>query len=144
MNPPPALPFAMQRLVFLALLLGQSAFAVVVGVLLQTRGGKGLAEVPLPTLDTAVVVTGISLTGAALVLRRILSRVAASMEGDARSNARFRATLIPLAMLEGGSLFGITVWMLNGNAVPPLAVAVVMLAFAVVMVPFSDPDRDAT
>ena len=138
-TPPP--PFAMQRVVFVALLLGQSLFAVVVGVLLQTRGGRGLAEPPLPLLDTVVLVTGISLTSASLVLRRILSRVATSLDGDARAHARFRATLIPLAMLEGGSLFGITAWLLNGNAVPPLAVAIAMLAIAVVMVPFTDPDR---
>jgi hypothetical protein len=140
-TPPP--PFAMQRLVFVALLLGPSLFAVVVGVLLQMRGGKGMAETPIPMLDTVVVVVGISLTSAALMLRRVLSRVAASMTGDARSHARFRATLIPLAMLEGGSLFALTTWMLNGAAVPPLAVAVAMLAIAVVLVPFSDPDRGA-
>ena len=48
--------------------------------------------------------------------------------------------LVPLAILEGGCLFATTVWMLTGNAVPSLAVALVMLAIAIALVPFSDPD----
>ena len=54
--------------------------------------------------------------------------------------ARFRGTLVSLALLEGGCLFGLCVWLLNGNAVPGLAAAMALLSLAVLIVPFTDPD----
>ena len=41
-------------------------------------------------------------------------------------------------------LFALTVWLLNGKTVPTLAVAMVLLALAIVRVPFRDPDADRT
>ncbi len=85
------MPFAQQRLVFCALLVGMTMFAI----------------------------------------------VAAS--AATRSQAQFVATLIPLAILEGACLLGITAWLLNGNAVPNLVAALVLLSIAIAMVPFSAP-----
>lgn len=140
---PPPLPFFQQRLVFFALLFGMTMYAIVVGVMLQTNGGKGLAETPIPMLDTVVMATGSALAIAAFVVRSMLHGTAERTTGTAKSHARFRATLVPLAMLEGGCLFGLTVWMLNGNAVPGLVVALVLLSLAIASVPFTDPDAGA-
>jgi hypothetical protein len=141
---PPPLPFAAQRLVFLSLLFGMSAFAVVVGVVLQSRGGKGMLEPPMPVLDTVVIVVGATLAVAAFAMRSALRRFAESATDNARSHARFRAALIPLALLEGGCTFGLTTWLLDGTAVPGLAIAVVLFALAIMVVPFTDPDRSSS
>lgn len=138
----PHLPFAQQRLVFFALLFGMTMFAVVVAIVLQLNDGKGMVQPPIAVLDTVVIAAGAAAALGAFTLRGALQRTADATRGDARSHARFRATLIPLAMLEGGVLFGLTVWMLNGNAVPNLVVALVLLATAVAFVPFSDQDAD--
>jgi hypothetical protein len=137
------LPFAAQRLVFFALLLGMTMYAIVVAVMLQTSGGKGLAEAPIPQLEVAAVVVGAVSAVVGLALRGGLQRSAAATTGTARSHARFRATLIPLAMLEGGCLFALTVWLLNGAAVPALVVGLVLLSLAIALVPFQDPDAGA-
>ncbi|MBL9078216.1 MAG: hypothetical protein JNL08_11970 [Planctomycetes bacterium] len=131
--------FAQQRLVCIALLLGITFYAVVVGVVLQSTG-KGLAAAPLPELDTVAIALGAAMAIGAVTARGVLRRLAERAEPEARAAARFRAVLVPIAMLEGGCLFGITVWMLNGNPVPGLAVAMVLLAIAIVLVPFTDPD----
>lgn len=132
--------FAQQRLICIALLLGMSFYAIVVAVVLQTNDGKGLASEPLPALDTVVVVVGAAMAVGAFVLRAALRGAAEQTAVEQRAMARFRAALVPIVLLEGGCLFGVTVWMLNGSAVPGLAVAMVLLAVAIVMVPFSDPD----
>jgi hypothetical protein len=77
---------------------------------------------------------------AALVLRSILRRGAESQQGSARAAARFRATLLPMALLEGGCLFGLVVWMLSGRAVPGLVTALVLLSAMIALVPLQDPD----
>ncbi len=136
----PPLPFTQQRLVFFALLLGMTMYAIVVAVVLQTNDGKGMGEAPIEMLDTVVIAVGAASALGAFSLRGILQRQAEAAVGADRSHMRFRATLVPLAMIEGGCLFGLTVWMLNGNAVPNLVVAMVLLSVAIAFVPFSDPD----
>lgn len=136
----PPLPFAQQRLVFFALLLGMTMYAIVVAVVLQTNDGKGMGEAPIEMLDTVVIAVGAASAFGAFSLRGILQRQAEAAVGADRSHRRFRATLVPLAMIEGGCLFGLTVWMLNGNAVPNLVVAMVLLSVAIAFVPFSDPE----
>lgn len=138
MGPPP--PFAAQRIVFLALLLGPTMFAVVAGVVLQTNDGKGMSEEPLEILDTVSIALGAAAAIGAFAVRAALRKMAAGKQGDDRKRAMFASRLVPLAILEGASLFGIVIWMLNGNAVPPLAVAMVVLAIAIAITPFSDPD----
>lgn len=138
----PPLPFAQQRLVFFALLLGMTMYALVVAVVLQTNDGKGLSEAPVALLDTVVIAVGAASALGAFSLRGIMQRQAEAAVGSARSHARFRATLVPVAMLEGGVLLGLTVWMLNGNVVPNLVVALVLLSIAIAFVPFADPDAD--
>lgn len=135
------MPFAAQRVVFLALLLGMTAYAVAVAVVLQVNEGKGIATAPIPELDAFVVVAGVAFAGTALLLRSKLRSAAERLTGPDRSGAQFRATLIPLAMIEGGCVFGTTVWLLNGNPVPGLVVAMVLLALAIYLVPFADPDQ---
>jgi hypothetical protein len=139
----PPLPFFQQRLVFFALLFGMAMFAVVVAVVLQTGDGTGLGGEPMPMLDMVSIALGAAMAVAAFVARGTLQRRAAAATGAARSHARFRATLVPLALLEGGVLFCLTVWLLNGVAVPPLVVALVLFAAAIAIVPLHDPDAGA-
>lgn len=134
----PVLPFAMQRLVFLALLAGIAIYAVVVAVMLQ-QTGKGLAESPIEVLDTVAIFAGVGLAAAAMLVRRKPRADAERLTGAPRAMASFRATLVPIAILEGGCLLGLTTWLLNGNPVPGLVVALVLLSLAVLIVPFSDP-----
>jgi len=91
-------------------------------------------------LDTVAIAAGVAIAGAALIVRRMLQAAAARQTGAPRAMASFRATLVPIAILEGGCLLGLTTWLLNGNPVPGLVVALVLLSLAVLIVPFSDPD----
>lgn len=133
--------FAQQRLVCFALLMGVGAFALVVAFLLQQNGGAGLAPDIDPMLGTAVLVVGPSMAVAALLVRGMLARKADAEPMATRASARFRALLVPMAMLEGGALLGITVWMMSGAAVPNLVVALVLLALMIALVPLRDPDE---
>lgn len=137
----PAPPFALQRIVFCALLMGMAMYAIGVAVLLQQSGGKGLTEPPIEALDTVATFAGIGLASAAMLVRRSMHAVADKLAGTERAAARFRATLVPMAILEGGCLLGLTTWLLNGRAVPGLVTALMLLALAILIVPFSDPDE---
>ena len=53
---------------------------------------------------------------------------------------RFIQRLAPIAMIEAGCLLAITAWMLNGQAVPALVVACVLISIAIAMLPLHDPD----
>lgn len=132
--------FAQLRIVCFALLFGMTSFAVVAAVLLQGNDGKGLAEQPLPMLDPIVIAVGTAAVIAAVVLRRVLGPRATETDPERRLAARFRATLLSIAALEGGCLLGIVTWLLQGDPVPGLVVAMVLLAIAIAMVPFRDPD----
>jgi hypothetical protein len=142
-NERPPIPFAQQRILYFAILLGVAMFVVMVAVLQQTNDGKGLGAEPIAALDTAVIALGLAAAVSAFAVRGPLVRRAEQATGSARSHARFRATLVPLAILEGGSLFGIVTWMLNGDPVPGLVVALVLLAGAIAIVPLRDPDAGA-
>lgn len=132
-------PFAVQRLVFLSLLLGIAVFAVVVAFVLQSNDGHGLADPRVPLLDTLSPVLGAVLAASAFTVRSLLQRRAARQDAGQRSQLRFSATLVPLAQLEAGALFGLVVWLLNGNPVPGLVVACVLFSLAVWLVPFHEP-----
>jgi hypothetical protein len=135
--------FAHLRLICLALVMGMTMFTIVVAVVLHQNDGRGLAEPTIPVLDDVALFLGIGAAVTAFGLRSVLLRPLEGAEGAARTMIRFRGTIVPIAMLEGGCLFGITVWMLNGNEVPALATALVLLSLAIVIVPFSDPDATA-
>lgn len=137
----PSIPFASQRIVFFALLFGMVAYTIAAAVLLQ-QTGKGLAEEPVPGLDDVAMFAGLAFAAGAMFLRRQLHGTAERQSGAARSAARFRATLVPLAILEGGSLLGTTTWLLNGRPVPGLVVAMVLLSLAILIVPLRDPDAE--
>jgi hypothetical protein len=138
---PKALPFAAQRIVYFALLMSMVVYSIVPAVVLQQNGGKGLAETPLASLDTTAIALGALLAVAAVVVRSKLHAKAAQQRGAQRTNALFRATLVPLAMLEAGCLMSLTAWLLNGNPVPGLVVAMVLLSLAILIVPMRDPDE---
>ncbi len=139
-DPRPPLPFAHQRLVFFGLLFGMVMYAISVAVILQLGDGRGLAEHRIDVLDTVVIVVGAAAVAGAVTLRVVLQRAADDATGAARSYARFRATLLPLALLEGGVLLALTAWLLDGNTVPHLVTAMVLLSLAIALVPFADPD----
>lgn len=143
-TPSPHLPFATQRLVFFGLLFGMTMFALAAAVLIMTNDGKGMASSPLPQLQSVVVPIGIAAAIGALVMRRTLLRTLPQAPGRERSQARFRATLVPLVLLEAGCLFALTSWFLNGDTVPNLVVALVLLSLAIAIVPLSDPDAESS
>ena len=128
-------PFAQQRIVCLALLTGIVLYAAVVAYLLNS----GPVARPVPELDQVTLFAGIALAIGALVARGVLKAKANEAPAADRSQKHFVATLVPLAMLEGGCLLAITTWMVNTNTIPNLLIAGVLFAIAVVLVPFSDP-----
>lgn len=144
MNAQTAPPFGAQRIVFLALVLGMTMFAIVVAIVLQQNDGKGLVEPPIEVLDTLVVIVGGAMTAGALAFRTLLGRRADRLTGDARAMTGFASRLVPIAMLEGGCMFALTVWLLNGETVPDLAIALVLMAVAIAIVPLQDPDAGST
>lgn len=133
-------PFAAQRILLFALLFGMTSYAIVVAVVLATTEGIGLAEEPITVLDTVTLAVGAATAFGAIVAKIFLGNRAASLDGAERGRILFMSRLIPIAILEGGCLLSVTVWLLNGNAVPSLAVAMVLLAIAIAIVPFHDPD----
>ncbi|MCR9244796.1 MAG: hypothetical protein NXI31_07175 [bacterium] len=136
----PGLPFAFQRVLCFALLLGMIAYAIAAALTLQVNGGRGLADHPRPVLEDIAIVVGCAVGVAGAIANVVLRRLAAGQERAQRAMTRFLATLIPLILLEGGCLLAVTVWLLNGKAVPALPTALVLLALAIAIVPFSDPD----
>lgn len=132
--------FAQRRLICLALLMGVGAYALVVAFLLQ-QNGAGLSPDVDPMLGTVTIAVGSSMAVAALLMRHVLGSKADAEPMATRPLARFRAALVPMALLEGGALLGITVWMLSGAAVPNLVVALVLIAAMIALVPLRDPDE---
>jgi hypothetical protein len=53
-----------------------------------------------------------------------------------------RATLVPLAVLEGGALFALVAWLLAGKEQPGLVAALVLLTAMLSLVPLRDPDEE--
>jgi hypothetical protein len=137
----PAPTFAQQRLILMALLVGMAIYTIAIAVVLLTNDGKGLSPEFFADRDWIVPVLAASMATGAMVLRGSLQRGADALTGDARSAARFRATLIPVALLEGGCLIGLSAWLITGRSVPHLVTALVLLAIAIAIVPFSDSDR---
>lgn len=133
--------FAQQRLIAFALLMGVGAFALVTAFVLQQNEGKGIDPDAVPELGTVVLLLGPALLVTGLVLRTLLNRRAEALPADERGGLRFQALLLPMAMLEAGALFGITVWLLSGRAVPGLVVALVLFAAMIAIVPLRDPDE---
>ena len=142
MNPnertPP--PFAQQRLICLALLLGMVSYATVVAVILMQNGFQGLATEYIDWLDLAVPGVGAACAVLAWLTKRSLSAAAATLFGTARGNAMFRANFIPIVIAEAGCLFGLTAWLLNANAMPHLVTALVLISLSILFVPMRDPD----
>jgi len=134
-------PFATQRLIHVGLLVGIATYAVIVAVVLQGQDGKGMAEPPVEGLDAATIAVGAAATIAALLVRSLLRGRAEAATGARRDALHFHSTLAAVAILEGGCLFALTMWMLNGRAVPPLVVACVLFALAIVVVPFTPPNE---
>ncbi|HEX6810875.1 MAG TPA: hypothetical protein VF384_04555 [Planctomycetota bacterium] len=132
--------FAQQRVISLGLLLGMLSYGMVVAVMLIQNGNQGMATEHIEWLDIAVPATGVACAVLAVLIRRAVSASAAPLFGAARSNAMFRATLVPMAIVEGGCLFSLTAWLLNANMLPHLATALVLLTLSISFMPFRDPD----
>lgn len=133
-------PFAQQRLICLALLLGMVSYATVVAVLLLQNGFQGMATEYIGWLDIVVPSVGLVCAILAWQSKRLLSAAAASLFGVARGNAMFRANFIPIVIAEAGCLFGLTGWLLNANAMPHLVTALVLISISIWFMPRRDPD----
>lgn len=136
----PAPSFAQQRMICFALLTGMALYAIVAAFTLHGNDGQGMVPDTVKALEWLTPVFGVATAVSALLLRRVLQQKADAKPPAERGAARFRATLIPLALIEGGCLFAITIWMMTGATVPHLVVAMVLLAIAIAIVPLHDPD----
>jgi hypothetical protein len=140
-------PFAQQRILFFALPLGVVAMAGVISVLANDPGPT-LPGTPPPAqlppddlLGAYVWPVAAALAAAAFAVRRYLHGKADAAEGEARRLFRFRATLVPLALLEGGALFGLVAWLIAKNEQPGLIAALVLLAAMLAIIPLQDRDE---
>lgn len=137
------MPFAGQRIVCVALVFGMLMYAIVAGVMLQMNEGKGIAETPIEELNLIAMILGAALGAGAIAVRLMLNKRAEAVAKEDRGNLRLLSRLVPIAIIEAGCLFAITAWMLNGQAVPALAVACILLSIAIAMIPLHDPDIDS-
>ena len=137
------MPFAGQRIVCLALVFGMTMYAIVAGVLLQTNNGVGLVEEPIEELNLVSVILGAAVAISAIGTRLAITKRAEALPKSERALPRLLSRIAPIAILEAGCLFAITAWMLNGQAVPALAVACVLLSIAIAMIPMHDPDAES-
>ena len=128
----------------MALIGGMTLFILATAIVLNGNGGKSLAAAPIAVLGQVSIFVGFATAVLAIVLRRILRAKAERSSGAARQSAWFSAMLLPMAALEGGALFATMAWLLNGETLPPLAVVLVLLAFAIVLLPLRDPDADTS
>lgn len=137
----PTPSFAQQRIIFFTLPLGVIGFAIAIGVMHADpelakafAGGDPLGEAVWPVAAGAGVV--------AFGLRRMLQGWTDGLAGAQRRRMRMRATLLPLAVLEGGALFALVAWLLSGEEQPGLVAALVLLAAMLAIAPLRDPDED--
>ena len=135
--------FSDQRMICIALVFGIAMYAIVVGVILKMNEGIGLSDEPIEVLDTVALAVGITVAVVALLIRWIFIKKAEATAKEDRARPRLLSRIIPLTIIEGGGLLAITIWMLNGNAVPSLAVACVLLSLAIALIPLTDPDANA-
>lgn len=140
MTEQPSPPFAVQRLLFVALLLGMVAPAIVFAAVLASNDWRGLGDPPVPELGWAATLFGIAIAPIALLLRGRKLAAAEAAPPERQGMLRFQARLLPIAMLEGAVLLNLVAWLLNGTVLPTVPVAVVLSGLAVVLTPFSDPD----
>ena len=140
MTDQPSPPFAVQRLVFLALLGGMVAPAIVFAAVLAGNEWRGMSENPVPELGWAASLFGVAIAPIALLMRGKKLAEADAAPPERQGMLHFQARLLPIAMLEGGVLLNLVAWLLNGTLLPTMAVAVVLFALAIVVTPFSDPD----
>lgn len=142
MNGKASIPFAGQKMIYMALVVGIAMYAIVAGLILKSNDGIGLMEEPIQMLDTASPIVGIALALAAIAARILFNKRADAAELGGRSMQRMLSRLVPIFLLESACLFAITAWLLNGKAMPSLAVACILLSIAIAMMPLQDPDVD--
>ena len=133
-------PFAAQRMICMALVFGMTMYAVVAGVMLQMNDGKGIAEEPIEDLNLISLIVGVAVAIGGTATRLFLAKRVEALPKGERGMLRFIQRLAPIAMIEAGCLLAIIAWMLNGQAVPALVVACVLISIAIAMLPLHDPD----
>ena len=133
-------PFAVQRILCLALVIGMSIYMVMAAVVLQSQEHTILEE-PLAGFDIITLIVGGSALLVSLTGRMVLTQRANRTPPERRAMLRFAARLFPIAVLEFGGLLAITGWLLHGTTWPYLGVAGTLLAVAVALVPFTDVDE---
>ena len=143
-TPVPTPPFAQQRILFFALVLGVVAMAGVIAFLTNEAGAAQPGEPPPEDLlGPYVWPVAAALAAAALLVRGFLHGKADAAAGEERRRLRFRATFLPLALLEGGALFGLIAWLQARKEQPGLIAALVLLAGMLAIIPLQDRDEAA-
>ncbi|MFK7739578.1 MAG: hypothetical protein AB8H80_04575 [Planctomycetota bacterium] len=133
-----------QRIVVLALAAGQTLFAIVTGVLVQSEDGKGIGEEGIPILATVAIAAMIAAPILAYVLRGVLSKRADGVPaGPARDQADFAAILVPAAMLEGGGLLCTVSWLINGGLLPYVIGSALCICLTLMLMPSGNAGKDS-
>ncbi|MFM1872004.1 MAG: hypothetical protein RL398_1426 [Planctomycetota bacterium] len=136
----PTPPFAAQRLICLALLASMVMAAIAFGAVIYANDGRGLSDEPIPMLGW-IALGFAAVTGPlAFFVRDRRLAAAADAHPDLQPFLRFQARLTLLAVLEGGVLFGLVVWLLNGTAFPSVVGSAGLFVAAWMATPLSDPD----
>ena len=100
------------RVIWAALVAGQVVFAVVLAIVLANGGGPGaMRTVPTPVVAVDVVLLAVGVVAAAACRRR---GVTAGEAGVVRQQYA-RNVIVPMAVLEGASLFGLAVVLMSGQ-----------------------------
>ena len=98
---------------------------------------------PEDLLGPYVVPVATALAAAAFLIRGFLHGKADAAAGEERRRLRFRATFLPLVLLEGGALFGLIAWLQARKEQPGLIAALVLLAGMLAIIPLQDRDEAA-
>lgn len=128
------------RIACIAVLAGAFVFAVAVPILLSQNEGKGFADPPVPMLEWIAVGMAGVVAVMGFVMRGVIQRRAEGGDAEARAQANAQAALMGIALLEGGILFNLVVWMLNATLVPNAVAATVLFLLAMTMLPSGEPE----
>jgi len=122
------------QIVWLAILAGPVVFAAVIPFLLPPEGG-GLGGAELGILQWIAVAVAVVNVAIAFVIRGKRFADAAEVEGDQRLAIYASAAILFIALLEGAILFGLVAWLVTGEALPAIAMVVVLYALAIANFP---------
>jgi nitroreductase len=124
------------RLIASALLMGEFLFAGVIWFLGRLGEMTGsLQGDAAETLRMVALAVGFGSVPMALFLRATLLRQAALVPEARQAQGRLAAMIVGMALLEGGVLFNLVVWLVTGVPMPNVAVAGLLVVVQLFLFP---------